>query len=449
MGKCRICGKSSLFTTTDSNGRCKDCAAKYMKETLFKQQQAKDEAQSYFSQIIQLYRSMESSIEADADPIKRLKSIPMINEKLQICQKLYSLLETHAFYEYLDDIIMQNITYDSERDKSLGMGRINSLSLIVWTGRSYSQSNIFDSLKRHIKTYENNWKKSIIRINKNAEFQKTLLSLDSYSYELSNDKIKKRNLYDMPELKTSSITSRTSYEKTGTFIVIDTETTGLSCSKHEIIEVAAVYFHNWTPTVKFETFIKPKKEIPSQITALNHITNEMVKDAPAFSQIVPGLLSFIGKHNIVAHNLSFDLDFLYKNGLDIFAEKRKYYDTLELSQKTLRKPSKKWDKESGEYEINYDKDYDVEDYKLDTLCDFYCIRDNNSSHRALSDCLATGFLFQKLVAKRTDTTISSSILSANPNMELLHTKWGTYEMPSPYHIYLRKGPRNDLKKISS
>lgn len=31
--------------------------------------------------------------------------------------------------------------------------------------------------------------------------------------------------------------------------------------------------------------------------------------------------------------------------------------------------------------------------------------------------------------------------------ELLHTKWGIYEMPEPYAINLKKGPRQDLKKI--
>ena len=33
------------------------------------------------------------------------------------------------------------------------------------------------------------------------------------------------------------------------------------------------------------------------------------------------------------------------------------------------------------------------------------------------------------------------------NQELLYTKWGTYEMPSPYRTNLARGPRKDLKKI--
>ena len=41
---------------------------------------------------------------------------------------------------------------------------------------------------------------------------------------------------------------------------------------------------------------------------------------------------------------------------------------------------------------------------------------------------------------------SSTQRSYSPE-EVLHTKWGTYEMPDPYTISFVKGPRTDLKKI--
>ena len=453
MGKCCVCGKSGMFIFVNTDGMCKVCAKDFEEKKALEKQKALEKkqeeissAQKYFGQIVHLYSEIVSLIEADSDPIQQLECIPQIEQKINTCQQFYSLLDSYTSYKYLDEIIMQNITYDTEDDQRINLGHIKSLSLTVWTGKSYSQSKIFCSLKETATKYEKGWRKEILRITQNAEFQKVLLSLENYNFEFSDKKIAKRNLYEMPELKISNITSKTSYERTGTFVVIDTETTGLNCSQHEIIEVAAIYFHNWIPVKKFETFLKPKKEIPLQITELTHITNDMVKDSPTFSQIVPGLLSFIGNYNIVAHNLLFDLDFLYKNGLDFFSEKRKYYDTLKLAQKTLRKSSKKWDKDLGTYEINYDKDYDVENYKLNTLCDFYEIRDNKSSHRALSDCLATGFLFQKLVAKRTGTIISQ-VVSNTSTSELLYTKWGVYEMPDPYYINFTKGPRKNLKAV--
>ncbi len=35
------------------------------------------------------------------------------------------------------------------------------------------------------------------------------------------------------------------------------------------------------------------------------------------------------------------------------------------------------------------------------------------------------------------------------NTEYLHTKWGTYEMPDPYSVQLKRGPRKELKEIKT
>lgn len=37
----------------------------------------------------------------------------------------------------------------------------------------------------------------------------------------------------------------------------------------------------------------------------------------------------------------------------------------------------------------------------------------------------------------------------DPSKKYLKTKWGIYEMPEPYKVYLTKGPRNDLKLITT
>ncbi|MBS6646773.1 MAG: DUF4041 domain-containing protein [Clostridiaceae bacterium] len=48
-----------------------------------------------------------------------------------------------------------------------------------------------------------------------------------------------------------------------------------------------------------------------------------------------------------------------------------------------------------------------------------------------------------------DPGISDSSFTNAQNLEkeLLYTRWGTYEMPSPYRLDLTRGPRKDLKKI--
>ena len=171
-------------------------------------------------------------------------------------------------------------------------------------------------------------------------------------------------------------------------------TVSAACGTAEVVE--AFTDHNFIR----DTLLNPGKHIPDKASAINNITDDMVADAPAFMQIIDSLNAFVGKSNIVGHNLPFDLKFLYRYGYDFTANKRRYYDTCEIAKKTLKKPKLKWDKDFDEYVIDYDCDYDVEDYKLTTLCDYYQIRDNMFAHRALSDALATGELFKCLAKDR-------------------------------------------------
>ena len=101
----------------------------------------------------------------------------------------------------------------------------------------------------------------------------------------------------------------------------------------------------------------------------------------------------------MAHNLEFDLKFLYYSGSTIIESKRKYFDTLTQAKKMLKKPKMKYDKEFGIWEEDYDKDYDVLDYKLETLCEYYDIT-IPMKHRATADAIATGKLFLKLIEEK-------------------------------------------------
>lgn len=94
------------------------------------------------------------------------------------------------------------------------------------------------------------------------------------------------------------------------YVVLDIETTWLSKYKHQITEIAAIKFDGENVLDKFHTLVNPQRNIPSMITKLTGITNEMVKDAPTISEVVPDFLDFIQDNIIVAHNASFDLWFL-------------------------------------------------------------------------------------------------------------------------------------------
>lgn len=223
------------------------------------------------------------------------------------------------------------------------------------------------------------------------EAQDELESLPRYPIIISADKRNRKTGYEEPTF--SNITPKGKYHE---FVVFDTETTGLTPSRDRIIELAAIRFVDGAPTEMFETFINPEKPISHEATAVNHITDEMVAGAPTISQILPSFESFVGSSPLVAHNLAFDLKFLYYSGSNVMESRRKYFDTLTIAQKLLKKPKSKYDKEFEVWTKDYDSDYDVYNHKLETLAEYYNIT-YPAKHRAAADAIVTGELFLKLI----------------------------------------------------
>jgi DNA polymerase III subunit epsilon len=94
------------------------------------------------------------------------------------------------------------------------------------------------------------------------------------------------------------------------FVVLDVETTGLSPTRHKLIEVAAVIIQGAETRGVFQQLINPGKRIPDFICRFTGISQEMVKGAPSAENVLPDLLTFVGRRPIVGHNVGFDLGFL-------------------------------------------------------------------------------------------------------------------------------------------
>ncbi len=95
------------------------------------------------------------------------------------------------------------------------------------------------------------------------------------------------------------------------FVVIDLETTGNVPKKGDkIIQFAAVVIENGIITDKFSSLINPQKPIPVFIEELTGINDEMVKNAPVFSEIAGKVMLLMEGAYFVAHNVLFDLSFL-------------------------------------------------------------------------------------------------------------------------------------------
>lgn len=189
---------------------------------------------------------------------------------------------------------------------------------------------------------------------------------------LSDEKRSRQSGFELPNL--SNITPKGDYRS---YIAIDVETTGLNGGTDRIVELSAVKFQDGHAIETFSTLINPGKPIPAEAVAIHHITDEMIKDAPTISQVLPSFESFLDCPIITAHNLEFDLKFLYYSGCRILEQKHKYIDTLAQSRKKIKKD-------------------EIFGYALSDVCGYYRIQ-QAGSHRALADAMACGEVFRNLV----------------------------------------------------
>lgn len=95
------------------------------------------------------------------------------------------------------------------------------------------------------------------------------------------------------------------------FAVLDTETTGLKVEQGgKICELAVSVSRNGEKIEEFSTLLNPQMPMHPDVIAIHGITNDMVKSAPLFADIVPQLLGVLDGCVLVAHNADFDLGFL-------------------------------------------------------------------------------------------------------------------------------------------
>ena len=123
-------------------------------------------------------------------------------------------------------------------------------------------------------------------------------------------------------------------------VFLDTETTGSDPEKEHICELAMIRtsysgLSRVSENDRLSTLIKPPIPIPPEASAVHHITDRMVEDAPAASELAGRVSEFLeGAELICAHNLPFDLTLLRRTYPEIFESFREptWLDSLRLSR---------------------------------------------------------------------------------------------------------------------
>lgn len=164
------------------------------------------------------------------------------------------------------------------------------------------------------------------------------------------------------------------------YLVIDTETTGLSASDR-IIELAAVKVVHGEIVDQRSQLIQPEVPLPPFITGLTGITPDMLRGKKTIREVLPRFLDFAGDLPIIGHNISFDLGMIHQEAKRVGIPVRLTpgADTLMMSRQRLPH---------------------VRSHSLTNLVDELHISYRNN-HRALADVYATQQLYELLLAMPT------------------------------------------------
>lgn len=165
-------------------------------------------------------------------------------------------------------------------------------------------------------------------------------------------------------------------------VILDTETTGLD-NQAEICEISII---DASGAVLLDTLVKPLRPIPAEAIAIHGITNDMVADAPVWSEIYQDVLALLAGRCVVIYNASYDVRLMLQSTIfagvdrkDALAIFKAIKPTVCCAMLTYAEFYGDWD----DYRDNYRWQ------RLTNAADQQGVVIDGQAHRALADCQLT------------------------------------------------------------
>ena len=174
------------------------------------------------------------------------------------------------------------------------------------------------------------------------------------------------------------------------FAITDIETTGSGIKGNRITEICIIVVQNGKVIDEYSSLVNPTQAIPLYIESLTGINDEMVSNAPQFSEIANEVEKITKDCVFVAHNVNFDYNIVRAEFVTLGREfKRKRLCTVRLTKKLI----------PGLFS-----------YSLGNICTSINIP-HLDRHRAKGDCDATVTLFQRCISLDPDFEVIKQLLN--------------------------------------
>ncbi|MEQ9424866.1 MAG: exonuclease domain-containing protein [Cyclobacteriaceae bacterium] len=212
------------------------------------------------------------------------------------------------------------------------------------------------------------------------------------------------------------------------YAIVDIETTGGDGHGHKVTEFAVYVSDGKKEIDHFTSLVNPGKLIPTFITQMTGITNEMVIDAPPFYEIANQVVQYTQDCTFVAHNVSFDYSILKKEFKSLgYNYQRPRLCTVNLGRRLVK---------------------NLPSYSLGSLCKHFNI-DIKHRHRAFGDAKATLKLFNYLLAikERDEIEIKKNLPSklTGEEIDALPEATGVYYLLNGHNEVLYVGKSVNIR----